>query len=104
MSRCFRGAAPPDVVQTTAAAQIAALAGLCERVARRLHDVVDLRLGVDGREDGVERGRGREVDAAVEELVRERPEAVGVDGALEVARVVDGGGLLFAGAKEEELE
>ena len=29
-----------------------------ERVPRRLHDVVDLRLGMDGREDRVERGGG----------------------------------------------
>src|SRR5919204_4063570 len=103
---CWGGGPAPDAAPPPAAAQIAAgaLTSLCERVARRLHHVVDLRLGVDGREDGVERGGGREVDAAAEEVVRERPEAVWVDGSLEVPRVVDGVGVLVAGAQKEELE
>src|SRR5919204_5699820 len=98
---CWGGGPAPDAAPPPAAAQIAAgaLTSLCERVARRLHHVVDLRLGVDGREDGVERGGGRQVDAAAEEVVRERPEAVGIDGALEIACVLDCGGVLAAGAE-----
>src|SRR5918912_4189931 len=102
MSRCFGSAAAPGVAQTTAAAHAARAA--LERVARRLDDVVDLRLGMHRREDGVERGGGREVDATAEEVVGERPEAVGVDGALEVAPVVEGEGVFPAAAEEEQLE